>query len=118
MSNPDEAVYPSGQPYSGTNRVPNIKQFVHGLDRDKKRRDAKIEQEQAQQEQQRQLQLNSQSGESIDHIPTTKSGKNRRTIRDPVTGKDVEIEDIGKEHVKTAEQRVYPLPFSSPSSGY
>jgi Ca2+-dependent lipid-binding protein len=30
------------------------------------------------------------------------------TIRDPVTGRDVEIEDIGKEHVKTAEERMFP----------
>jgi len=94
MSSPDDKVYPTGQPYSGTNRIPNIKQFVEGLDRDKKRRDAKID---------AQLAANGQSGDAVDHVPARKPGKNRRTIRDPVTGKDVEIEDIGSNHVKTAE---------------
>jgi hypothetical protein len=110
MSSPDETVYPTGQHYSGRNRIPNIKQFVEGLDRDKKRRDAKIDKDLAEKEEQQQL--TSTSGSAIDHIPTAKSGRNRRTIRDPVTGKDVEIEDIGREHVKVAENRTFPLFFS------
>ncbi|KAK4455546.1 hypothetical protein QBC34DRAFT_481522 [Podospora aff. communis PSN243] len=108
MASPDEAVYPTGQPYSGRNRIPNIKQFVEGLDRDKKRRDAKIDKDAAEKEQQQQL--TSTSSSAMDHIPMTKPGKNRRTIRDPVTGKDVEIEDIGREHVKVAEQPMLTVP--------
>jgi hypothetical protein len=108
--NTDEKVYPSGQHYSGTNRIPNIKQFVESLDRQKKERDAQID---------TQLQANNRHGEARDHVPTDqrKPGKNRRTVRDPVTGKDVEIEDIAEHHMKGADKpmvRFFP-PFSSPS---
>lgn len=94
--NTNEKVYPSGQHYSGANRIPNIKQFVESLDRQKKDRDAQIES---------QLQANHRDGEARDHVPADqrKPGKNRRTVRDPVTGRDVEIEDIADHHMKTAE---------------
>ncbi|KAK5660782.1 hypothetical protein OQA88_12149 [Cercophora sp. LCS_1] len=105
-----EHVYPSGsQHYSGRNRVPNIKQFVESLDRDKKRRDAAIDKDDT-------LngnlngQLNPQNRDAIDHILTSKPGKNRRTVRDPVTGKDVEIEDIDSKHLKTAENPMLTVP--------
>ncbi|KAM7188049.1 hypothetical protein V8F33_010906 [Rhypophila sp. PSN 637] len=89
-ADPDEKVYPAGQPYSGRNRVPNIKQFVESLDRDKKRRDAQVESASA-------------------HVPT-KPGKNRRTVRDPVTGKDVEIEDITSHHMDAAHNPKLTVP--------
>jgi len=85
-------VYPSGAHYSGRNRVPNIKQFVEGLDKDKKRRDAEA------------AAALKQGGDASDQIPTRKPGKNRRVVRDPVTGKDVEIEDITSEHMKLAHE--------------
>ncbi|KAK3372822.1 hypothetical protein B0T24DRAFT_593084 [Lasiosphaeria ovina] len=87
-----ETVYPSGQHYSGRNRIPNIKQFVEGLDRQKKHRDAQIDKQN--QNGTANGKANSNTDGARDHIPTQKTGKNRRTIRDPVTGKDVEIEDI------------------------
>lgn len=86
----NESVYPSGAHYSGRNRVPNIKQFMQSLDKDKKRRDAEAEAA---------LQA---GGVSSDHVPARKPGKNRRVVRDPVTGKDVEIEDITSQHLKAA----------------
>lgn len=98
----EEKTYPSGQHYSGRNRIPNIKQFVEGLDRDKKIRDAEIDKQQ--QSPNPLAVLNGRGGEAIDHIPTQKPGKNRRTVRDPITGKDVEIEDIDSKHLKTTEQ--------------
>jgi hypothetical protein len=87
-----EHVYPSGQNYSGRNRVPNIKQFVESLDRDKKKRDAQIDKQKP-----------GGASDAKDHVPTQKPGKNRRTVRDPVTGKDVEIEDTSEQHLKAAE---------------
>lgn len=89
-ADPDERVYPGGEPYSGRNRIPNIKQFVESLDRDKKRRDAQVE--------------------ASGHIPTKKPGKNRRTVRDPVTGKDVKIEDISSHHMKAASNPTVCIP--------
>ncbi|KAK4241085.1 hypothetical protein C8A03DRAFT_41483 [Achaetomium macrosporum] len=110
--NTNEKVYPSGQHYSGTNRIPNIKQFVEGLDRDKKARDARIDAK---------LKSNNQRhGETQDHKPADgdqqqqqqnkKPGKNRRTVRDPVTGKDVEIEDIDTQHMKATEEPMITIP--------
>jgi hypothetical protein len=107
--NTAEKVYPSaGQHYSGTNRVPNIKEFVESLDRQKKERDAQIDS---------QLQSNNIHGEARDHAPAeqSKPGKNRRTVRDPVTGKDVEIEDIDEHHMKAADEPMVcaPLPLTT-----
>ena len=95
--NTEETVVPSGQHYSGTNRIPNIKQFIESLDKDKKQRDAQIDSK---------LQSNSKTGEVQDHAEVKRSGKNRRTVRDPVTGRDVEIEDIGSNHMKLSENPV------------
>jgi hypothetical protein len=93
--NPNETVYPPGQPYSGRNKVPNIKQFMEGLDRDKAARDAKIEAN---------PQQLGQSSEAVQHqAASRKVGKNRRTVRDPVTGKDVEIDDMDESIMKSVE---------------
>lgn len=99
--NTDEQVYPSGQHYSANNRIPNIKQFVESLDRDKKKRDAEL------------ARHNAQNGEARDHVPASqkKPGKNRRTARDPVTGRDVEIDDIDEHHMKAAMEPMVCPPF-------
>lgn len=92
----DEHVVPSGQHYSGRNRVPNIKQFMENLDRDKKQRDAQIDSK-------LQTSQDGAGGEVKAHTNTSpRRGKNRRTVRDPVTGKDVEIDDIDGSMVKEA----------------
>jgi hypothetical protein len=102
-----ETVVPSGQHYSGTNRIPNIKQFMESLDRDKKNRDQKIDSEQ-----QARSQINATGAQ--DHQQTDrKAGKNRRTVRDPVTGKDVEIEDMDKNMLKNSDNPVVSGLFSA-----
>lgn len=81
----DEHVVPAGQHYSGRNRVPNIKQFVQQLDSDKKKRDAAIDAE---------LKQNTTGSEAQDHENQEKpKRRDLRTVRDPVTGKDVDIQD-------------------------
>ena len=92
----EEVTVPGGQPYSGRNRIPNIKQFMENLDRDKRERDAKIDT------------LRKQEGHPrVDaqehHNFTGPAGKNRRTTRDPVTGKEVEVDDVDSSHVKAAQ---------------
>jgi hypothetical protein len=90
-ADPNEAVYPPGHNYSGTHKVPNIKQFMDSLDREKKERDAKIDQRR-------------QQSEAVQHQATDrKVGKNRRTVHDPVTGKDVEIDDMDGDILKSVE---------------
>lgn len=105
--NTDEKVYPSGQHYSGQNRIPTIKQFVESLDKQKRERDAQIDsQRQTRPNRGGKGGDNDGNGEVKDHVPTghRKPGKNRRTVRDPMTGKDVEIEDISSGHMKAAEE--------------
>ncbi|KAJ4420727.1 hypothetical protein N0V82_004166 [Gnomoniopsis sp. IMI 355080] len=93
-----ETVVPSGQHYSGHNRIPNIKQFMENLDRDKKERDANIDSQTKQQQKQK------PSSEVKEHqLSSRKPGKNRRTVRDPVTGKDVEIDDIDDSMLKAVD---------------
>ncbi|KAH6640712.1 hypothetical protein F5144DRAFT_609655 [Chaetomium tenue] len=111
--NTNEKVYPSGQHYSGNNRIPTIKQFVESLDREKRERDAQIDsQRQQQRHQHTKIGGHNDNGEVRDHVPTNhrKAGKNRRTVRDPMTGKDVEIEDISSEHMKAAEEPMLTIP--------
>lgn len=89
-----EQVFPGGH-YSGTNRVPNIKQFIERLDRDKKHRDAQIDAENTND----QGKTNGKAAEA----ERAKSGKRRRTVRDPVTGRDVEIDDIDSSFMKASK---------------
>lgn len=82
MSTVKENVVPSGQHYSGANRVPNIKQFVESLDKDKKLRDTELEQRVKSEA------SGQQSGETTDHTDAKPNRKNnRRVVTDPVTGK-------------------------------
>ncbi|CAN8103374.1 unnamed protein product [Discula destructiva] len=94
MDSQQETVVP-GAHYSGANRIPNIKQFMERLDRDKKDRDAQIENQAKTQKK--------PAGEVQEHQVTQKPGKNRRTVRDPVTGKDVEIDDIDGSMLKEVQ---------------
>ena len=75
---------PASHHYSGRNRVPNVKEFMASLDSDKKARDAKIDSN---------SKNNNQVGEAKQHHNEPRSAKNARTVRDPVTGKDVKIQD-------------------------
>lgn len=92
----NETVVPAGQHYSGANRIPNIKQFMEKLDRDKKDRDAQIDNAAKQPKK--------STSEVQEHQTSSqKQGKNRRTVRDPVTGKDVEIDDIDGSMMKEVQ---------------
>ncbi|GKT56808.1 C2 domain-containing protein [Colletotrichum tofieldiae] len=92
--NIDEHKLPTGgQHYSARNKIPNIHEFVAQLDKEKRERDAAIEAEDKEHQKiQRQAQHPHQ-GDSKDHVPEKKDRKKTKTVRDPVTGKDVEIED-------------------------
>lgn len=108
--NYDEHTVPTGgQHYSGRNRIPNIHEFVAQLDKEKRERDAAIEaedkehariaKEAARQQQQNgnttQQQQQQNLQDTKEHVPEKSKGarKKTKTVRDPVTGKDVEIEN-------------------------
>ena len=83
--NVNEHLVPSSaQHYSGQNRIPNIQEFMERLDNEKKDRDAAIDND---------LKRNKAAGETHDHVNEEIKKKNTRSVRDPVTGKDVEIRD-------------------------
>ncbi|CAK7265921.1 hypothetical protein SEPCBS119000_001758 [Sporothrix epigloea] len=89
MTSTQEKVVPSGQHYSGTNRIPNIKQFLDSLDKEKKTRDADIDSRQLQKQHQ------GKNGEISEHTDySAVKGKRQRVVTDPITGNEVEIDDM------------------------
>ena len=95
MSN-DHKKGPGGH-YSATNPIPNIQKFVESLDKDKKGRDAKLD------EQTRSNPPN--SSEARDHKQGKPKGdaSSRNVVTDPTTGNEVEIEDVNAEFMKAAD---------------
>ena len=84
----------SGKPWSGANPIPNIQQFVANLDKDKSSRDAEIDAKAAKRQQ--------GDGDVTAHQNEKPSGK-LKTVTDPTTGKDVQIEDVGKDFMKEVD---------------
>lgn len=80
----EEPAPSAGQHYSGRNRVPNIHEFMQQLDRQKKDRDTTIDE---------QLKQNRKRGDIKQHKNDLNKTKDTRSVRDPVTGKDVAIRD-------------------------
>ncbi|KAH6983192.1 hypothetical protein BKA56DRAFT_583217 [Ilyonectria sp. MPI-CAGE-AT-0026] len=101
--NADQTVVPpGGQHYSAQNRVPNIQEFVQSLDRQKKERDAAIDE---------QLKQNKVPAETKDqtNAPDPKH-KTTRKVRDPVTGKDVDIQDADTDFAEAVDNPKLSIP--------
>jgi hypothetical protein len=88
-----------GEHYSGRNPVPNIQRFIESLDADKKNRDAQVEAE---------MKANRSNGEVKDHVESQPKGVKgtRKTVTDPTTGNQVQIENVNAEFMKAVEQPV------------
>ena len=110
----------SGKPWSGQNKIPTINQFLENLDRDKKDRDAQVD---AQSKtagsaettpQKSGLFSKKQTGgeEVADHVNRPSKTKNGKTVTDPTTGKQVIIEDVGKEFMKNVDEPMVPAPLT------
>jgi hypothetical protein len=80
----------SSKPWSGANPIPNIQKFVENLDKDKKERDRQIDEQ-------------NQPSVAAPHKKETRKVSNWKTVTDPTTGKQVEIEDVGKEFMKAVK---------------
>jgi len=89
--------------YSGRNRIPNIKEFAAALDRDKKQRDAKIDEE---------TKHKGTTGSGVkDHKNSGHGGAGRgRVVMDPVTGKEVTIDDVDVDFMKAVEDPHLSVP--------
>jgi hypothetical protein len=90
----------------GKNKVPDIKTFMRNLDRDKQDRDRMLDEQRGQN--------NLSQSEATPH-KVTKAGKEgtRRTVHDPTTGKEVQIEDVDTDFVEAVENpQAWPRPSS------
>jgi hypothetical protein len=94
----DAKTAPGGH-YSGRNPVPNIQRFVESLDRDKKARDAQFE-----------AQSKVVEGHAGSDVKEHSSGQptgvkgTRKTVTDPTTGKNVQIEDVNADFLKAVDE--------------
>jgi Ca2+-dependent lipid-binding protein len=90
----------TGKPWSGTNKIPNIQQFVAKLDKEKASRDKQIDE--------------SNQGNGTD--PSIVAHKNEvhtkkgKVVTDPTTGNQVEIEDVGEDFMKAVKDPMLSVP--------
>ncbi|KAI4102452.1 MAG: hypothetical protein L6R37_004391 [Teloschistes peruensis] len=87
--------------YSGKNKIPDIKTFVANLDSDKRERDRKLDESRK----------NQATGDAQPHH-ATKAGKEGtlKTVHDPTTGREVQIEDVDADFVKSVEDPQLSVP--------
>ena len=88
-----------GGHYSGANPVPNIQKFIQSLDSEKRDRDSKID---------AQSKSNGTGSQPIaaakDHVNKDAGvPKSRKSVTDPVTGRQVEIEDVDTDFMKAVD---------------
>ena len=104
---PGDAKFGPGGHYSGRNPVPTIQKFMANLDSDKKERDKQIAEQQKQHK--------PTAGNDVkDHepgkgMPTGIKGT-AKTVTDPTTGKEVVIEDVDAEFMKTVDDPTLSVP--------
>lgn len=100
-----------GGHYSGANPIPNIQGFVESLDKDKKERDKKVEEQMKARTAQ-----GKDGGDAIDHKPDQPSGVmgTRKTVTDPTTGREVEIEDVNADFMKSVDNPQVGTPINIP----
>lgn len=100
-----QATVPGGH-YSGTNKIPTINKFLESLDRDKKHRDAEIDEQKSIAEQEK----NGTAIPSNSGVTPHKNGlpqkKGQKTVKDPVTGKEVVIEDAHKDNLDLVDNPI------------
>ncbi|KAI9753804.1 MAG: hypothetical protein M4579_004985 [Chaenotheca gracillima] len=87
-----------GGHYSGANPIPNIQKFIEELDSDKKNRDKQIDEQ------------SKSGGGGVRPHQNDNTKHNRKTVTDPVTGKDVDIEDVDKSYMKAVDDPQLSVP--------
>lgn len=82
-----------GEHWSGSNPIPTVQNFIEHFDKDKRERDRKIEEEsKARREQEKRA---AKEGKKAEEQPkqVPKEKVKTRKVTDPVTGREIEIED-------------------------
>ncbi|KAK6429949.1 hypothetical protein LTR95_013898, partial [Oleoguttula sp. CCFEE 5521] len=90
-----------GAHYSGKNKIPTVGQFIERLDRDKKARDAQMDQ-------QAKLGGGSDAQTHKNAPPTAK--ENQQIVTDPTTGKQVVIENVNETMIDRAKNPMLSVP--------
>ncbi|RFU28003.1 hypothetical protein B7463_g8327, partial [Scytalidium lignicola] len=88
-----------GGHYSGTNPVPNVQQFIQNLDKEKKERDARHNRIDA-------MNKTKKQEEVKDHQALAHAKRSRKSVTDPTTGREVEIEDVDPAAVRALEDQL------------
>ncbi|TKA32803.1 hypothetical protein B0A50_01028 [Salinomyces thailandicus] len=97
----------SGGHYSGKNKIPNFNEMMQRLDKDKKERDKQVDEDRKKREQQRK-----QGGDDVTPHQNAeqKPKENQKVVRDPVTGHDVTIQDVGDETMENVKNPILSVP--------
>lgn len=95
-----------GGHYSGMNPVPTIQKFIESLDKDKRDRDAKIDQE----EQEKLKKANQGNGDVVAYAPEKRRTGHQKEVTDPTTGKIVTIENARKSDFKHVDSPTLSVP--------
>ena len=97
--------------YSARNKIPDIKTFVQNLDKDKRDRDAKLDELNKVDKQHAQYTPRQDDSEAVPHRES-KAGKTGtlKTVHDPTTEKDVQIEDVNEDFMKAVENPQLSVP--------
>ena len=101
----DQQQHVPGGHYSGQNKIPTVNKFLQNLDRNKKQRDAQIDEELRQQK----PASGTKGSDAVPHAQTS-TIKGAKSVTDPVTGNQVEIADVGKDFVRNAREPKLSVP--------
>lgn len=98
--------------WSTTNPIPTIQNFVENLDKDKKERDKRIDEDLARQNEQQRGRHRHHRDKGTDAVAHRKGPepKGRRKVTDPTTGKEVEIDDVDKEFMRSVKDPQLSVP--------
>ncbi|KAL9025781.1 MAG: hypothetical protein Q9196_005456 [Gyalolechia fulgens] len=98
----EQAQHHPGGYYSGKNKIPDIKTFVQNLDKDKRERDQRLDDART---------ADQGKGEAKPH-QVSKAGKEgtRKTVHDPTTQKEVQIEDVDASFMQAVENPQLSVP--------
>jgi hypothetical protein len=113
-----QSALPGGH-YSGANPIPTVQEFMQKLDMGKKDRDKDIDEKAKKKvvDSQKSHAVNTghMTGEQASSVSELKAGKGQRLVTDPVTGKDVIIENAKKDLTKeVTNPKVREVRFQRP----
>lgn len=92
-----------GKPWSGTNKIPSVNQFLQNLDKDKAERDKQLDSGKGQQKH-----VDVKHQDAMPHKNQERM-KDAKEVSDPVTGGQVMIADVGKEYMENADNPMVSL---------